>query len=190
MSIENLENQNVRTYEHYTGRLKEQVNFNTYKPLMSHAGITDADLLPRNYGLLNHQLLDRFKNMPPLSEMDPQYEMPYDYKKEPFSNYKKKDYDDFLKENFVDNKVKQNHKDFVKHLKEKNINGNKAKELSVMSGDSNLCGSVLAQDCYSNLGTCGGASFGKGISSGDAYIQHKKFCYDYCLPVQECGNTP
>ena len=90
MSIENLENQSVRTFEHYTNRLKEPVNFNTYKPLANHAGITDSDLIPRNYGVLHHQYLDRFKYMPPLSEMDPQYDVPYDFKKEPFNNRKKK----------------------------------------------------------------------------------------------------
>lgn len=190
MSIENLENQSVRTFEHYTNRLKEPVNFNTYKPLANHAGVTDNDLIPRNYGVLHHQYLDRFKYMPPLSEMDPQYDVPYDFKKESFANQKKGNYNEFLRENFVDGKVKKNHKDFVKHLKEKNINGNKAKEHTVMSGDPNVCGSVLARDCYSNLGLCGGASYGTGISSGEAYLQHKKFCQDYCKPVSHCGETP
>jgi hypothetical protein len=190
MSIENLENQSVRTFEHYTNRLKEPVNFNTYKPLAYHAGVTDSDLIPRNYGVLHHQQLDRFKYMPPLSDMDPQYDVPYEFKKETFAGPKKNNYDEFLRENFVDRKVKTNHKDFVKHLKEKNINGNKAKEHSVMSGDANICGSVLARDCFSNLGSCGGASFGNGISSGEAYLQHKSFCQNYCKPVEHCGNTP
>lgn len=190
MSIENLENQFVPTTQHYTNRLKEPVNFNTYKPLANHAGITDNDLLPRNYGVLHHQYLDRFKYMPPLSEMDPQYDVPYEFKKETFINPKKGNYTEFLRENFVDGKVKKNHKDFVKHLKEKNINGNKAKEHSIMSGDSNLCGSVLARDCFSNLGSCGGSSYGTGISSGEAYLQHKKWCENYCAPVKDCKDTP
>lgn len=190
MSIQNLENQSVKTYEHYTNRLKEPVNFNTYKPLAYHAGITDSDLLPKNYGVLHHQYLDRFKYNSPLSDISPEYEMPYEFKKNTAYDLKKDNYNEFLKENFVDGKVKQNHREFVKQLKEKNINGNKAKEHSIMSGDSNLCGSVLARDCFSNLGTCGGSSYGKGISSGEAYIQHKKFCSDYCSPVAHCLDTP
>ena len=184
-SIENLENQSVRTFEHYTNRLKEPVNFNTYKVLANHAGITDNDLLPHNYGTLQGTYLDRFKHIPPLSDMDPQYEIPYDYKKEGFKA-KKNNYNEYLRETFVDNKVKNNHKQFVEHLKAKNISGNKTKEHAVLSADSNICGSVLARDCFSNLGSCGGSSYGTGIGSGEAFIQHKAFCQNYCKPVEHC----
>tara|TARA_B110000263_G_C15300674_1_gene507811 strand:- start:590 stop:1747 length:1158 start_codon:yes stop_codon:yes gene_type:complete len=186
-TIQDLENNNTKTYEHYTGRLKEPINFNTYKVLASHAGITDEDLLPKNYGLLSGQNLDRFKNVSPLSDIDPQYDVPYEFKKEGFST-KKKNYNEFLRENFVDNKVKKNHKQFIKHLKEKNISGNKAKEHMVFSGDSSICNSVLARDCFSNLGSCGGSSYGGGIKSGEAYIQHKSFCQNYCSPVEHCND--
>lgn len=191
MSIENLENQHVRTYEHYTNRLKEPVNFNTYGPLFQNAGITNNDLLPKGYGSLHHNYLDRFKYLPSTyGDEEEDKLLQYSFKTEPFTNKRKNNYTEFLKENFVDNKVKNNHKQFVNYLKEKNVNGNKAKEYSIMSGDSNMCGSVLARDCFSNFGVCGSSSFDSKITSSDAYIKHKTFCQNLCKPVEECKYLP
>ena len=189
ISIENLENQHVKTYEHYTNRLKESVNFNTYKPLANHAGITDTDLVPRNYGLLHHNYLDRFKYAAPLSDIDPQYDMPYDFKKESFTNRNKNNYNDFLKEYYVDGKVKNNHNEFIKHLKEKNFNGNMAKQHSVMSSGTDICKSPLARDCFSTFGLCGDSSYNDSIATGSAYINHKQQCQERCDSVKHCVDT-
>lgn len=65
-----------------------------------------------------------------------------------------------------------------------------ASNYSDFSGDVSVCGSVLARDCFSNLGSCGSSSYGQGIVSGDAYLKHKYFCSSYCDPVADCQYLP
>ena len=188
ITIETLENQHVDNLGKYVKKVKEPINFDTYKPLFSHAGVIDENLLPPNFGTLHHQYLDRFKYAPPLSDMEPHYDIPYEFKKETQND--KEGYSDFLRENFIDSKIKSNHKSFVKQLKEKNISCNKVKEKMVLSGDNNICGSPLARDCFSPLGTCGPYSYNKDRNSYDSYKQHHNFCKDYCKPVEMCRDYP
>ena len=62
------------------------INFDTYKPLLNHAGITNENTLPPNFGSLHHQYLGRFKYAPPLADMEPQYDIPYEFEKRPTHN--------------------------------------------------------------------------------------------------------
>lgn len=187
-TIEKMENHRVDTLDRYIKKIKEPINFDTYKPLFNHAGITDENILPPNFGSLHHQYLDRFKYAPPLADMEPQYDVPYEFKKE--TQASKDGYNDFLRESFIDKKIKDNHTKFVKQLKEKNISGNKAKEKMVLSGDSSICGTPLARDCFSNLGSCGSSSYNNRLYSSETYLNHKTFCTEYCKPVSHCVEYP